>query len=870
MNQTVDIANDLLSNPPPELERLMNDPRTTDEARQAVKEVSVVSPPPVKSILSPSASNNTTAATDSLHTQNGRGEGGETNSAGEGRLQIVNENQEFTQELSPYLAKWGLLDKGFAYDVVSVFGSQSTGKSTLLNRLFGTSFDVMDESRRQQTTKGIWMCPSAYGNTLVMDVEGTDGRERGEDQDFERKSALFSLASTEVLIVNLWEHQIGLYNGANMGLLKTVFEVNLGLFGGGGDSTKPKPQEKTLILFVIRDHVGATPMSNLTATLTQDMEKIWASLSKPANLADATLSSYFDLSFATLPHKILMPEKFESEVLELRKRFTDRSRPDYVFQPSYHKRIPADGVGFYMEGIWQQVLTNKDLDLPTQQELLAQFRCDELAAGVTETFLASSKVVRKPVEAGKLVEGLGALMRDWLNTALGKFDRDASRYHAGVYQRKRLDLVSGLHASLSPLFLGQLKNLHKIETARFSKDIVKGTKEVGYDFGKVVKEGKEGARERFLEGAREVKIEGTDWEYEHELALLDEDLKLIADRCRADETKKMVNAIERTAKRQLLEPVEVALSQPSAKMWDTVLKTYKQVSEDGEESYLTKAKSYNCSDEENETALASLRARTWLSLRRKLEEQTSDATVLATLRTNFEERFRYDEAGVPRVWKPADDIEGAFTKAKDETLALLPLFATVSPSSSSLLPELPSPEASFDIESDPTPFDPSTAFVLLSPTKLLSLETRFKREADAAYVEAKRSMVSSVAQVPLWMYGVLVVLGWNEAMAVLFNPLYFAMLLVLGASAYIVLQLGLAGPLLQVTRTVFNEIKRIATDKLREAFAEIPEAQRVLAQPVLASSGGSSSRNTTGTGTDGLRSEERKRGDLLAEKVLEK
>lgn len=53
-------------------------------------------------------------------------------------------------------------------------------------------------------------------------------------QDFERKSALFSLASSEILIVNLWEHQVGLYQGANMGLLKTVFEVNLGLFGKTG------------------------------------------------------------------------------------------------------------------------------------------------------------------------------------------------------------------------------------------------------------------------------------------------------------------------------------------------------------------------------------------------------------------------------------------------------------------------------------------------------------------------------------------------------------------------------------------------------------------------------------------------------------
>lgn len=99
----------------------------------------------------------------------------------------------------------------------------------------------MSETERRQTTKGIWMSKNKKDTTadgavkladniLVMDVEGTDGRERGEDQDFERKSALFALATSEVLIVNIWEHQVGLYQGANMGLLKTVFEVNLQLF----------------------------------------------------------------------------------------------------------------------------------------------------------------------------------------------------------------------------------------------------------------------------------------------------------------------------------------------------------------------------------------------------------------------------------------------------------------------------------------------------------------------------------------------------------------------------------------------------------------------------------------------------------------
>ena len=82
------------------------------------------------------------------------------------------------------------------------------------------------------------------------------------------------------------------------------------------------------------------------------MQKIWESLSKPPELKDKLLFDYFDLSFAALPHKILVPDKFEYEVADLRKRFVDKSREDYVFKPAYHKRIPADGVAFYMEGIW--------------------------------------------------------------------------------------------------------------------------------------------------------------------------------------------------------------------------------------------------------------------------------------------------------------------------------------------------------------------------------------------------------------------------------------------------------------------------------------------------------------------------------------
>ena len=63
------------------------------------------------------------------------------------------------------------------------------------------------ELGRSQTTKGIWVSqsPKLEGCTLILDLEGTDGRERGEDDTtFERQSALFALATADVLLINIW------------------------------------------------------------------------------------------------------------------------------------------------------------------------------------------------------------------------------------------------------------------------------------------------------------------------------------------------------------------------------------------------------------------------------------------------------------------------------------------------------------------------------------------------------------------------------------------------------------------------------------------------------------------------------------------
>ncbi|ORZ11161.1 RHD3/Sey1 [Absidia repens] len=742
------------------------------------------------------------------------------------RLQLVDEEQKFTDVLPKYMNQWGLGEAGFKYNVVAVFGSQSTGKSTLLNGLFGTSFDVMDETQRSQTTKGIWISRGRGMHVLVMDVEGTDGRERGEDQDFERKSALFSMATSEVIILNLWEHQVGLYQGANMGLLKTVFEVNLQLFQHNQSS-----KEKTLLLIVIRDHVGSTPLANLAKTLQNDLEKIWDGLSKPEGLENCKIHDYFDFMYTGLPHKILLPEKFNDEVANLRQRFNDPNHADFVFRPNYHKRIPADGYHVYASGIWDKILTNKDLDLPTQQELLAQYRCDEIAQVAFERFASQLQAFKQPIlEKGQTIDDLGAQMTNLRKEAVDAFDKNASRYHQGVYQKKRLDMLTKLHTQLNVYFVGQLKNLHKKAISLFDATLKAELKKATYNFSQVVTDALRTAHDVFLTGAKEMILDDTDWSYTHELAILDEEFDQISTKARADEFKKMSKALSKQVENELADPISIALNDPQPTTWHKIIDAYKSTVENGQTTLIKKAKSFNSTDEEVEDSLLDLKREAWLVLRKKVDEELADTMLLLKLRSQFEEKFRYDDHGLPRVWKPEDDIDTYFKHARDDTLKLIPLFAKI---------DLKEDEG-FDIESNED-FDFQQSLTILSEAKQIDLTNRFKRESDAFYLEAKRSVVATTAKIPMWLGGVILALGWNEFMAVIRSPIYLILFILLIAGGYVVYVLNLWGPIERVLTVVAGEVTRIAKERVIEGVDLIREQQQQQQrQHVVSSSSGSS------------------------------
>ena len=669
---------------------------------------------------------------------------------------------------------------------------------------------------------------------------------------------------------------------------------------------------------MIRDHIGNTPLSALRNTLLSDLARLWDSISKPQGLENSRIHDYFDFAFVALPHKILMPEKFDAAVEKLSTRFREgykdpkkqgllNEEETPLLLPEYHRRIPADGFSVYAEGVWDQIVNNKDLDLPTQQELLAQFRCDEIAREVLLAFdeaispLESQQAADIKAGTPTLLPKLGSVMTHARVNVLKNFETEASRYHKGVYARKREELSQNVDKRLKDLFTGQLQAAHKTGIKAFS-DAVAAAVKLGqkkgaqYDFAEIVAEEKKKAYESFRGTALAAAVEGTGFsEAGAEFNLFRKDLDAVSAQLRKEEMRRLASRVERWVRSRLGDSIGLefnalgsgragsAAPETGSKhddnsekaIWDRIWALFTETVDEAEKRFTERAKSYDASAEEVEIGLWRLRRRSWGVLRAKIEEETMEGNLLMKLRENFEDRFRYDENGVPRIWRPTDDIDGLFAKARDHTLTLIPLLARFRLAKTNSPPPLDAwighapKSVSANDEEDMVPIggvdeDEGKSLeeetTILNDAKKADVDRRFRKTADGVYVEAKRGALGGVTQTPWWMWGLLLVLGQNEIFAGTFftlsspiqfnsivkiradvditvarNPFLILLLILLATGGYVTYTLNLWGPIIQMSTAASEQGVRIAKEKLREWLVDTETGRQAVAM----------SRNTT-------------------------
>ncbi|CAI9300793.1 unnamed protein product [Lactuca saligna] len=687
--------------------------------------------------------------------------------------------------LDKFMKEVKLGECGLSYAVVSIMGPQSSGKSTLLNHLFHTNFREMDAFKgRSQTTKGIWMahCAGIEPCTIVMDLEGTDGRERGEDDTaFEKQSALFALAVSDIVLINMWCHDIGREHAANKPLLKTVFQVMMRLFS----------PRKTTLIFVIRDKTR-TPLENLEPVLREDIQKIWDSVPKPEAHKETPLSTFFNIQVVALSSFEEKEEQFKEQVANLRQRFYHSIAPGGL-AGDRQGVVPASGFSFSAEQIWKVIKENRDLDLPAHKVMVATVRCEEIANEKYAAFVANKEWCElENTVKSELVPDLGKRLSAMLQTCFSGYDDETTFFEEGVRTCKRKQMEEKLLQLVQPSYHSTLGHIKSQTLEKFNKA-----------FESALSEG-----QGFAVAARDCKISTMKlFDHQSEGAIIkqaDCDTSKVREKCsneidaqiadvRNTKLTDLSTLYESKLKEALYGPVEALLQATNDDTWPAIRKLHKRETQTAVTECSAALSGYEMKEDSKKEFLSKLENHARDIVEKKAKEEAG--RVLSLMKERFVSIFNHDSDQMPRVWTGKEDIRAITKTARASSLRLLSVLAVIRLDGDAdkiadilVLTLLDPTKVAVKSSTTNDPLASSAwekipaSRTLITPVQCKSLWCQFQRETEYTVTQAISSQASNKRSSnwlpPPWAIAALFVLGFNEFITLLRNPLYLVMIFI--------------------------------------------------------------------------------------------
>lgn len=704
--------------------------------------------------------------------------------------QLIDANGELNLKgLENFVSSLKLARHGLSYAVVAIMGPQSSGKSTLLNHLFYTNFREMDAFRgRNQTTKGIWIA-NAVGIeplTIVMDLEGTDGRERGEDDTtFEKQSALFALAVADVVLINMWCHDIGREHAANKPLLKTVFQVMMRLFS----------PRKTTLLFVIRDKTK-TPLEYLEPILREDIQKIWDAVRKPQAYKDTQLSEFFNVEVTALPSYEEKEEQFKDQVAQLRQLFFHSISPGGLAGDRQNV-VPASGFSYSVQQIWKVIKENKDLDLPAHKVMVATVRCEEIANEkfsslmINEDWLALEHEVQE-----EAVRNFGSRLSSILDNFLSEYDAESVFFEENVRSSKRQQFLLKALQLVHPAFISQLGHL-RVKSLETFKTQLEQSLHRGVAFAASVRTCFESCITEFDKGCSDAAIRHANWNASKVRDKLHRDIEAHVSSVRNEKLSELKATYEKQITAALVEPVESLFEVGGSETWASIRKLLKHETDVAISCFSRALSGFELDQVAFDRMMQNLKDYARNVVERRAREEAGK--VLMRMKDRFNTVFSHDSDSLPRLWTGKEDIKSTTLEARSESLKLLSMLAAIRLDEKSdrieniLFSRLLEGKISFSSRKsniadscDPLASssweEVSPENTLLTPVQCLSVWRQFMAETEYTVSQAISAQEayrqSNNWLPPAWAIVVMIILGFNEFMLLLRNPLYLFILFV--------------------------------------------------------------------------------------------
>ncbi|XP_010256383.1 PREDICTED: protein ROOT HAIR DEFECTIVE 3-like isoform X1 [Nelumbo nucifera] len=646
--------------------------------------------------------------------------------------QLIEEEGIFNDKFSKILK---LDESGSSYVIISIMGPQSSGKSTLLNHLFGTNFKEMKaEIGRNQTTKGIWLakCTNTEPYALVADLEGNDGTERGEsDTAFEKQIALFALAISDAVIVNMWCHDVGRIHGANTHLLTIVFQVMMQLFSG--------ELHKRTIFFILRDKTK-TPLDMLKKQVNDNVEKIWDSIQKPKLLEGTRLNEYFDVQVDALSSYEREEEEFKIEVSSLKNKIFQSIAKDGC--QSRYFGVDAATLSISVEQMWKTIKENKELDIPAHKIMVSSLRCDQIVNGKFES-LKNQDWVKLHKNIISLDPSLfGEKLVTILNTSLSQYDNETIYFDESVRAEKRESLKEKALQLFESSYQGLLDHQRCITFGTFKKELDNALNE-RKTFALSASDCTERFMAKFNEICTDATIPQANWDSSVVRLQLQQDMGEHVTSLRETKLAECNKKYKKQLKGALTGPVNDCLQEADDNTWPTIKLHLERESKSAVEGLTGELDGFDIDDKRKDEMLAHLEDYARGVVEKKAKEEAS--RVLKHMHDRFLMFFTNESKNVPRIWTGEDDVKTIAEVSRLKCLKLLAIMAairwgnTAGNIEATLYLTLVNPNGKDDSRTRSTSSDPlakstweedPTMKTLIAPSECKTLWIKFQTDTD--------------------------------------------------------------------------------------------------------------------------------------------
>ncbi|XP_047310139.1 protein ROOT HAIR DEFECTIVE 3 homolog 1-like [Impatiens glandulifera] len=429
------------------------------------------------------------------------------------------------------------------------------------------------------------------------------------------------------------------------------------------DVGRDKAANKPLLRIIFQ-----TPLVLLSASLLEDTLEIWNNIPKPKDKQHASFHDYFVLDVVGLSHYQHAKDKFIEDVNELRKRFSSPSEASLQTKPL----VPAVDFVRSTSEIWDRVVNDKALDIPSHKVMIAKVRCEQIDNDKFDGFIVNEEWSQLKVAVNNPpVSCFGIKVTSMVDKCLAEYEEEAEFYDEVVKADHREKLKQRLLQEIKPILGSLMDNISSqaLEAFKFNLD-------QDLNGGKIFREAADWSKllVKFDSDYKDSKIEQSEWTSTKVRDKLVSQINSHVDSIRSMKKNELTNHVKLKIESGLTESMGAILNKPGNSMWVNLRELFRRETDSACSEFRVGLEKLGTNDTAKVEADEMLKDYGRDIIEKSVRKETYKILQL------LQDKFCYillnePDSSIPRSWKGSDKIQVIVKTARVECVNIMAVMA---------------------------------------------------------------------------------------------------------------------------------------------------------------------------------------------------